>query len=334
MPRGKLRFSFQVSFMFRAPLLLVITLLWTQCALAQIERGDTDKGGSRLGDRRVSHYRVGARITAANGPCRDVLVMVAVPFECDEQDVQVVTEDISPLVSSVKYRSVSGGARQMLISIPAMSRNQTAHALITFEVATHKIRPPESTADLVVPTRPKRDLRKFLGPSPHIESKNKDIRKLAREIAKRETAGMSDWKKVEAIYDHVLDSIEYIEGPDKSAIHTLRDGHADCQGRSALFIALCRASKIPARMVWVHGHCYPEFYLEDESQEGHWFPCESAGSRAFGEMPLARTILQKGDRFTVPERPRERLRYASDFTIGRPAPGGGKPSVKYVREQM
>ena len=67
---------------------------------------------------------------------------------------------------------------------------------------------------------------------------------------------------------------------------------------------------------------------------GHWYPCESSGRRAFGEMPLARVVLQKGDNFRVPERPRERLRYASDYLIGLPTPGGGKPSVKYIREQL
>jgi hypothetical protein len=51
-------------------------------------------------------------------------------------------------------------------------------------------------------------------------------------------------------------------------------------------------------------------------------------------MPLARTILQKGDNFRVPERKRERLRYASDFMIGLPTPGGGRPKVNYIREQI
>jgi hypothetical protein len=90
---------------------------------------------------------------------------------------------------------------------------------------------------------------------------------------------------------------------------------------------------VPARLVWVHNHCYPEFYLQDADGEGHWLPAESAGTRAFGEMPIARTIMQKGDNFRVPERPRDRLRYASDYLTGKPATkGSGKPSVKYLRE--
>jgi hypothetical protein len=132
----------------------------------------------------------------------------------------------------------------------------------------------------------------------------------------------------------VLEHVKYVEGPDKGAIDTLRDGQADCQGRSMLFIALCRASKIPARMVWVDGHAYPEFYLEDAEGHGYWFPCESAGTRAFGEMPLARTILQKGDNFRVPERPKDRLRYASDYMIGLPIGNAGKPKARFFREQL
>ena len=51
-------------------------------------------------------------------------------------------------------------------------------------------------------------------------------------------------------------------------------------------------------------------------------------------MPLARTILQKGDRFRVPERGGEWLRYASDFMIGVPVPGSRPPRVKYIREYV
>jgi hypothetical protein len=139
--------------------------------------------------------------------------------------------------------------------------------------------------------------------------------------------------KIYAIYDGVMKKIDYVEGPDKGAVEALRDKKADCQGRSAVFIAVCRANKIPARMVWVHGHCYPEFYLERAPGDGQWYPCESAGTHAFGEMPLARPILQKGDNFRVPER-KEHLRYASDYTVGLPTPGGGKPKVKYIRDQQ
>jgi hypothetical protein len=89
---------------------------------------------------------------------------------------------------------------------------------------------------------------------------------------------------------------------------------------------------VPARVVWVDQHAYAEFYLEDAKGNGSWYPIESAGTRAFGGMPLARTILQKGDNFQVPERRGERLFYASDYLIALPVGNSGKPTVKYIRE--
>jgi hypothetical protein len=86
-------------------------------------------------------------------------------------------------------------------------------------------------------------------------------------------------------------------------------------------------------MVWVDGHQYAEFYLEDADGAGHWYPVQSAGTRAFGEMPTPKVILQKGDNFRVPERRRERLRYASDYTLLLAEPRF-KPKVQYIREQL
>jgi len=101
---------------------------------------------------------------------------------------------------------------------------------------------------------------------------------------------------------------------------------------TSLFIAICRAANIPARTVWVPGHCYPEFYLVDEKDEGHWFPCQAAGSEAFGGIPEHRPILQKGDNFRPPYNRRDHQRYLAEHLTGTPTPGGGRPQVKFVRE--
>ena len=296
---------------------------------------------SRFAPATTQRFRVGAIVTAKNGPCRDIFAMVAVPLVCEGQAARIVEEDITPNVTEHTFRELKGGgATQLLLRIPRLSANEEARAVVTFEVQTNPILPPEDSlaASLRIPKRPPRGLRRYLGPSPYIESGNPKIKRLARDVLQEfeEAAAASDppddWRRVEALYTHVLDTIEYAEGPDTSALTTLRDGFADCHGRTALFVALCRASGVPARVVWVQDHCYPEFYLEDGSGAGLWLPAESAGTRAFGEMPIARTILQKGDNFRIPERPRDRLRYASDYLVGRPVPGGGKPRVKYIRE--
>jgi hypothetical protein len=306
---------------------------FSQRALAQIQEEETAPSAARFGEAKTIRFRVGAEITASRGACRGIVAMVTVPLECPEQQVQLLDDDFSTEVGEVTYRNLQQGARQMLISVPFLPSGATARAVVTAEVSVRPVLPPENTELLKIPKRVDRKLRMFLNGSPYIEVKHQRIRSLSKEILKDVDPSASDWEKVEAIYDYVLEHVDYVEGPDKGAVETLRDGQADCQGRSMVFIALCRANKVPARMVWVDGHAYPEFYLEHAEGEGSWYPCESAGTRAFGEMPLARVILQKGDNFTVPER-KERLRYASDYLVGLPTPGGGKPRVKYIREPL
>lgn len=322
---------------------LVVSLSLVGPAAAQLLDGPAPAPNApQLGAADTIRFQVGAEITAARGACRDIKAMVAVPLETPEQDVQQVSEDFSRQVDKVKYRDLDGGARQMLITIPYLGAGETARAVVTFEVSTRTVEPPEDevTRQLSLPRRPERAVRKFLTESPLIEKDNGQIRSLARDLWRQagEQSGQgddgeaTDWQRVEYLYDYVLQNIQYSEGPDKSALNTLRDGKADCHGRSALFIALCRANKVPARVVWVNQHCYAEFYLEDAEGEGHWYPIESAGTRAFGGMPLARIILQKGDDFRVPERRGERLFYATDQLTAYPVGGSGKPRVQYIRE--
>jgi len=288
----------------------------------------------RYGKPDTIRFRVGAEITASNGACRNILAAVTVPLDCPEQQVKILDEELSSEVAEISYRDLPGGeVRQMVISVPVLPEGATARAVVTAEVTTRPILPPESTDGLTIPKRIPPKLRIYTSGSPYIEVQHQRIRSVNKEIRQQLADTASDWEKIEAIYDYVLQHVEYVEGPDKGALQSLRDGHADCQGRSMVFIALCRANKIPARMVWVHGHAYPEFYLEDSEGRGYWYPCESAGTRSFGEMPLARTILQKGDNFRVPER-KDRLRYASDYLIGLPTPGGGKPQARFIREQL
>lgn len=363
-------------------LLLLLSLSPSQHAAAQIKETTEADSLTRLGKSQVVRYRVGASITAKRGAVQDVQAMVAVPFECAEQEVQIAEEDISPEVDQIDYRLLDGGARQMLITIPFLPAGKEAHAIVTFDVTTSAILPPdeEQTELLVVPQKPDRQLKKYLGRSDYIQTTDSKIKKTLRKIfaekkaespepdessddltttveddssaangttasaAGEESASEDDetipvesltpWKRVETIYDFVQENVKYVEGDDKTAVETLVDGSGDCHDISALFVALCRADKVPARLVWVHEHCYPEFCLADAEGQLHWFPAESSGMRAFGEMPLPRVIMQKGDSFRVPERPRERLRYASDYLIGVPVRGSGKPTVKYIREQL
>ena len=293
---------------------------------AQFKEGDP--GGAKVGESSTQKWQVGVEVTALGGPCRGLVGYIPVPVEWPEQIVRVLEEDISP-EARVSYENISGGGRLMIVRIGNLPGAQTAHALVTMEVERSMVLPPENPDQFVLPDPKKMDrkISPYLGPSPLIESRNAKIRKVAEQF---KNAGETPWEKVEAIYDWVRDKVEYKNGPIKGALAALDDETGDCEELTSLFIAICRANDIPARTVWVPGHCYPEFYLEDKEGKGHWFPCQAAGSREFGGITETRPILQKGDNFRPPWNRRERQRYLAEHLTG----AGGRPKCQFVRKLL
>ena len=307
---------------------LVVWASMIAAAWAQFKQPDTE--GAQLGEAQVQRWRAGMIVSAASGPCQGIQATAPVPIDWPEQTVTVVDQEITPGVK-MRYRMVEGTVKQMVVSIPYLPAGQEARVLVTFEVRRSAQLAPENTDVYQVPDkrRMKSNVRRYLGPSPAIESTSPKIKKLAKQVGADQEKG---WDKAEAIYDWVRENVqfdaEFVDRPIRGALAALSSGKGDCEDLSALFIAICRAAGIPARTVWVPGHCYPEFYLIDEQGEGHWFPCQAAGTRAFGEMPDHRPILQKGDNFRAPYNPRERKRYLAEHLTG----AGGRPKVKFVRE--
>lgn len=308
----------------RIAALLLLTLVPSGLPAAEADTA-TDENGCTLGPAQAQRYRAGVTIEAKNGPCKGIVCTLAVPTDWPEQEVQVDDEDFSSDVAHVSFRKVGGTVQQMVVEVPRLDEGQEAHAIVTYEVTRHHLLAPAVVSQYKIPEKPGKDIRPYLGPSPGIETKHAKIRSLAKELmSEKETA----WEKVEAAYDWVRDNIKYVNGPFKGAVDAMKSKEGDCEELSSLFIAMCRTQDIPARTVWIPGHCYPEFYLVDGDDRGHWFPCQAAGTRAFGSMPEFRPILQKGDNFIAPERPRDRLRYVNEYLTG----AGGKPVVKFIRE--
>jgi hypothetical protein len=285
----------------------------------------------------TTKIQFGVRVRAVGGACRGMVATIPVPLDWPEQKVSIDSEDISSTVHELNYRTLQGGAKQMIVTIPILNAGEEAHALVTFEITRSSVLPPDDPSIYKECPKDKlpKDVLQFLQPSPFIESTHPKITALAKET----TEGKADWEKVEALYDDTREKIKYKNGPLKGALKGLLDGTGDCEELTSLFVALCRASNIPARTVWVPGHCYPEFYLVDEAGKGYWFPCQAAGARAFGGIPEHRAILQKGDNFHDPDRPDKKLRYVSQFLKGSSvtprASGGaaapaGQPQVQFV----
>lgn len=288
--------------------------------------------GPGLGEPVVQRWQIGM-ILIANGPLGGVYGTASAPVDWPEQTVTVVEEDLTPHVRELAYRNLQGGLRQMQISIPQLSAGDKAHALVTFEVVRRPLLPPENPRETyLIPKRAPRDVARYLGESPLIESRRPQFRELAREITQGHDAA---WDQVEAIYDWVRDNIEYTgdglhgQGAVKGALAALRDKSGMNEDLSSLFIALCRAHKVPARTVWVEGHNYPEFYLHDSDGRGYWFPCQVAGAREFGGISETRPILQKGENFKVPE-VKSPQRFVGEY-LSMKSGGGQRPQHEVVR---
>jgi hypothetical protein len=282
----------------------------------------------RLGHGTSSRWRFGVEITAADGPVTGVVATLPVPMDWPEQKVRIVESDITPR-TKVSYRVIDGAVKQMVVSIPKLAQGDEARAVVTFEIEKWWIEEPESTAGLRVP-KASRELAKYLKPGPYVESNDPKIRSLAVEAAGDDA---EPWQQVHAMFTWIRGNVKYkFAEAIKPAVEALNDGEGDCEELSSLFIAFCRVQKIPARAVWVPGHTYPEFCLDDANGTPHWYPCQAAGEAPdFGRMPEDRPILQKGDNLKIPEE-RTPQRYAKQTLRAKNA--AADPAVRFVMEPL
>ena len=320
---------FPVCSRVRTLLFGLLLLLWPASAFAQFKDQPAGKGPTLVGES-TTRIKLGV-IVKASGALYRAVATLPVPADWPEQRVKIVHEDVSPSVRNLTYRNITGGGglRQMVVEIPQLPAGQEARALVTFEVTRSTIEAPDNTAIYSIPQRLSRLLRINIGPSPYIQSRHPKIIAAAREaVAERESA----WEKVEAIYDWTRQHVAYKNGKLKGAVRALYDEEGYTDELTSLFIAMCRVHKIPARTVFVPGHCYAEFYLEDDEGQGHWFPCQPAGARSFGAIDEVRPILQKGDNFKNPENFKEKLRWVKEYFH---ASGRGRaPQVRFVNEPV
>lgn len=257
--------------------------------------------GAKLGETSVQRWQFGFILAAPAGPCRKITASQSVPMDWPEQTVAIVDQKVSSGVD-VNYHVIEGAAKQMVVTVANLAAGETAEALVTFACRRGYLLQPDHEEQFTLPSRSALPavVRRYLSPSPYVESSHRTIRALAGEIDKR---GGAAWQRAEAIYDWVRENIQFVDNQGQEPVDTLatlQRKHGDCDEMSCLFIALCRASGIPARLVQVPGHVYAEFYLNDPEGEGRWIPCQLSGTRAFGHMPEHRPVLQKGDNLSSP----------------------------------
>jgi hypothetical protein len=295
-------------------------------------------------------WEFGIAIRAVGGPCAGLLGTFPVPMDWPEQQVKVANEQISPAAQH-RYRTTDG-LKQMVFNVPQLAGGASAECFVTFEITKQGQKAPSDTSRLVIPKDPPGPIKKFLAPSPLIEANNAKVRNMARELtADKENA----WEQVRAILSGVREAVKYerdSKAEFKGVIAALRDGKADREDVTATFVAVCRAAKIPARMVWAMDYCYAEFYLEEipakddvtsgeeksakskkakenKAPQGNWYPAVVHEPAELGVCNDFRPIMQKGDNIKVPEEAAVQ-RYVKEFLKGKGGTGG-KPSVEFRR---
>lgn len=148
----------------------------------------------------------------------------------------------------------------------------------------------------------------YVQPATQIESEDLAIQELAAQFMHIDAPA----KRAKAIFDYVNTTIDYNPNPpyaNAGALSAARTGQGVCTEFSGLFVALARATGIPARVVsgyWQtepfpagraieekpYRHAWAEFYLPDVG----WIPVEPSISVTMGDarMPSTKSFARIG----------------------------------------
>ena len=263
-------------------------------------------------------WRVGVVIKTGSQPIADVLNYIPIPQPWPEQEVQVFKDEV-PGNFEVQEVEQLKGLQRLVLHGRSIEAKQTVVALMTYTVTTKSVNAPSDTSIFKLPDHKDKAVKDFLMTSEGINFRNKKLRKQAEDLA---ADADNDWGKAQAIYEWVRANVNLLPEVKNArylgaqAAFVKREGFND--DVVALFVAMCRSARIPARMVFHNSGSSAEFMLDDAAGNHHWFPCEVVGLEAFGKTVEPHLILQKGDSIKVPgEKGRRRFVPATGICKGR-----------------
>ena len=252
----------------------VLSLLVISCNAAFAQQDQPQQDAPQAQAKAVSTWRFGMKINS-QGVATGIFATSPVPIECPEQTVELLEEERLGRVGKISLKPLKPNGRQMMFKIDRMQPEEDALAAASFRITKRDIAAPEKTERFKFTVKPRGKLRSYLGESPYIDTKADKVIAIAEKL-KEDNSELSPWEQVKAIYVWVRENVDYkFDTQIHSCVDALESGTGDCEELSSLFIAICRIQNIPARAVWIPGHTYPEFYLEDEKGKGHWFPLPS-----------------------------------------------------------
>lgn len=141
-----------------------------------------------------------------------------------------------------------------------------------------------------------------------VQVNHPEIQSQASLIVGSET---NPYKKARLVHQWVVDNIAYdSEHPPEDALSVLRNRRGACGGKANLFVALCRASGVPARNVtgihnpygqtfesgsWLDGTLYTHVWAEFYLPEYGWIQVDPGDTNKFARIHEPRLVTSKGN---------------------------------------
>ena len=246
------------------------------------------------------------------------------PIDCPEQKLD--GGEVQSQGCEAQVRDLGENARQLSLSAPQIAPGQTISAKVKYKATLskqyHNYRREQFPQKQIVPA----DVAKqYLGESPGIQTRSKEVHDLLKSLS---GDLKHPWDLAEKFAGWIPRNIRPQIGPYTGVITALEKRQGDCAEMSAVFVALCRAAGIPARLVWVPNHNWSEMYLTDKDGKGHWLPVHTACYFWFGWTGAHELVIQKGDRLHIPDRGSRPFRLQEDWLQW----GGHRPTPRYLAE--
>ena len=245
------------------------------------------------------------------------------PVAFPEQEI--ISSEIVTQACAARLVQLGETAAQLMLSAPRLMGGQIAIAELCQKIKLSKSYHGFADGNFPHEQKLSREMANYyLRSSPGIEINYRPLKELVRDLTSRTS---SPWTKAQAFYQWAWENIEARLGNYTSVEAALKNRIGDCEERAAVFIAMCSAAGIPARLVWVPNHAWAEFYLLDAEGTGHWIPAHTAAYSWFGWTGAHELVLQKGDRITVPQSSRPTRLIADWYQFS-----GAAPTVTFTAE--
>lgn len=260
------------------------------------------------------------------GESTEIQSSTAVPVAHPEQKIDSVELEVDGCEATLRELSPTAG--QLYLSAPSLSKGQTIKAIAHYKLTLSKQYQGYERDQFPEKQEVPAEVRKnFLQDSPGIETRSRQVRALVTELSKN-TSSKHPWDLAKTFASWIPQHIKPQIGSYTSVATALDTRRGDCEEMSGIFVALCRAVGIPARLVWIPNHAWAEMYLTDNDGQGHWLPVHTACYFWFGWNGAHELVLQKGDRLLTPERGKKQLRLIDDWLQW----SGRKPRTRFVAE--